>query len=464
MDKIKEIWTGLVEKITGGKKKKEPALLTSVATQYEINLVPEVKAQMIRAQKMRNLVLFICIVVSVASVGVVLVLFGIKSGQDIAMSNQDKKLNLMSEKLTGYEELGDLVTIQGQLAKLEELTDNKTVLSRVFGAVGAMLPTGGDVVQLSELRVDLEANTLRLDAQADARVAPLIDYRVLESFKKGVALTKYDYGNYVDSNGTTIPTWCVKEADNNGVAFRSGESYYAWWDLTLEGCAAFKDGTEVPEDSDVELRYSKDAEVVNVETEIAFEDLQAQEKVRVKDDGSIEVLDETIEARPQEDGNVIYVKLDTTQVKIWRTPQFTAWHNGGWMELDGRISGIEHFQSECIKYTGNVQSGTAGARWTSTNDCVLAPDGLNVISSSNGRDESDNLVLKFTASASIAPEFFNFKNKHMIAIGPLGQNVTDSFVQIGGIFTQEAKECEEGDTECLGNASNANGGNETGGN
>ena len=61
---------------------------TNVKTNYEINLVPEVKMQMIKAQKMRNLVLFICIVVSSVAVGAVVVLFGIKSGQDIAISSQ----------------------------------------------------------------------------------------------------------------------------------------------------------------------------------------------------------------------------------------------------------------------------------------------------------------------------------------------------------------------------------------
>ena len=178
MDRFKE----LIAKITG-KGSQSKAVSTTVNTTYEINLVPEVKHQMIKAQKLRNLVLFICIVVSAASLGVVAVLFSIKSGQDIAMSSQDKKLETMSAKLMGFEELGDLVTVQGQLGKLQEIANNKRVLSRVFGALGAMLPTGGDVVQLSELRVDHDASTLRMEAQADARMAPLIDYRVLESFK-----------------------------------------------------------------------------------------------------------------------------------------------------------------------------------------------------------------------------------------------------------------------------------------
>ena len=102
------------------------------------------------------------------------------------MHNQDKKLETLSVKLNDYGELGDLTEIQSKLKLLSDISGNKAVLSRVFAALKAMLPTTGDLVQVSELRTDLTSSVITLDAQADARVEPLIDYRVLESFKKGV--------------------------------------------------------------------------------------------------------------------------------------------------------------------------------------------------------------------------------------------------------------------------------------
>ena len=462
MEKIKSFFTDLMGTITGKKKKEEPQLVTTVGTTYEINLVPAVKAQMIKALKMRNLVLFICIIVSAASVGAVLILFGIKSGQDIAMANQDGKLETMSAKLLGYDELGDLVTIQSQLDRLSDISENKTVLSRVFGALGVMLPTGDDSVTLSELRVDLTTNTLRMDGQADARTNPLIDYRVLESFKKGVELTKYDYGRYVDVNGTEIPTWCIDEAGLDGSAYREGDSYYAWWDLTTEGCAALRqDKTPTAEESEIELFYSTDAQVETVEEEVPLSDLVGLNvTVTTDENGNSTVDQESLAAAGLEmrvEGDVTrYIRQRVTRVKVWRTPQFTAWNNGGMMELNGAITGVEHFESACTSYSGVMQNNSV--RWTSTNNCMLAPEGLTIISSANGRDESDNLVLRFTASTEVDPEFFAFRNKHMIAIGPMGQNVTDSYVQIGGMFTQAATECEDGDTECWSNSANTGGG------
>ncbi len=456
---MQEWFDKVTAKITGKPVENKPTLLTAVATDYEVNLVPDVKIQMIKALKMRNLVLFICILVSAISVGVVLVLFSIKSGQDIAMSNQDKRLESMSIKMNDYEELDDLVTIQRQLDMISQLSGDKPVLSRVFGALDVVLPQGNDVVQLSELRAELSEDTLRFEGQADARTAPLIDYRVLEALKKGVSLSKYDYGRFVDAMGNEIPTWCINEADANGDPYRDGENYYVWWDLSMKGCAAVAKGTTAPEADDgeeqVELYYNPESEVESEEVEVSEGELEKEGVKLELENDEVKVDVDDVEVR-KEGEETKYIRKNVKRVKIWRTPQFETWHKSGYMELNGNISGIEHFESECTRYTGTMQGGDGNvAKWTSTNDCMLAPEGLNVLSSTNGRDESDNLVLKFTATVNINPEFFAFRNKHMIAIGPMGQNVTDSYMQIGGMFTREARECAEGDTECLNTATSA---------
>lgn len=470
---LKEIWTRAklsYAKFVGRKVSADGSIMAkSTDTGYEINLVPEVKAQMIRAQKIRNLVLFICIVVSSAAIGSVVVLFGIKSGQDIAMASQDRRLKDMSDKMNSYGELSELITIQGQLEKIKEIIDQKTVLSRVFGALGVMLPTGDDDVKLSELRVNLETNTISMEGQADALVDPLIDYRVLEAFKKGVALTKFDYGNYVDATGKVLPTQCIRETDAEGNAYRVGDSYYAWWELTIEGC----EGAEVKAtlaSAEAPFHYMGTSYVQKVRRS-GIDDSEPPEKIVCDTNGvckSDDVVsdntsdpfagidspsssDDEEDKKDDDDPNA----LVPVRVLIWRTPQFNRWYTGGEMEASGRISGIEHFESVCYEYKGTPVDGSV--RWTSTNDCMLAPDGLTISESSNGRDENDNLVLRFTASTILAEEFFSFNNKHMIAIGPMGQNVTDSFLQIGGMFTQEAQPCAEDDVECLSNKGNSGG-------
>lgn len=435
------------------------AVVSTVKSNYEINLVPEVKAQMIRAQKVRNLVLFLCIVVSSVAVGVVVILFGVKSGQDIVMANQDNKLALMSKTLNSYSELENLVTVQGQLQGIADITDQKTVLSRVFSALSVTLPQGADSVKLSELNVNLDTGVVRMDGQADARVDPLIDYRVLESLKKSIALTKYDYGRYVDADGNEIPSYCISETDAEGRSYKEGDDYYAWWDLTIEGCEATARGSKPSDDALYYYSSGADVEegVKNADGEITVcteENNNCAGMVT-----TVTVIDPETGESIESETEVVSEDVKPVRVKIWRTPQFDDWYEDSRMSLDGTITGIEHFNSACTTYSGTLVSSSTstskgGVRWNSTNDCMLAEDGLDITSSSNGRDESENLVLKFTGTSVFKPAFFNFNNKHMIAIGPLGQNVTDSFVQIGNMFAQEATECAPDDTECLTNTNN----------
>lgn len=447
-DKIKNSFENLKQGV-GGKNNTKTTVATSISDKYEINLVPEVKLKMIKAQKVRNLVLFICIVVSAVSVGVVGVLFSIKSGQDIAIASQDGRLKLMSTRLNEYADLDDLIIMQQQLSGLDKISENKKILSRVFGALGVMVPQGGDTVKISELRVNMQTNNLVLEAQADAGVEPYIDYRVLESFKKSASLTKYDYGRYVDVRGTEIPSRCIKETDENGNALKVGENYYAWWDLTIDGCQAVAENSY--NDTGVNLYYSSNAVVETGAPEKAPED-DSDEDVDVDDEVDFNNNGDENQDQVQEPQEV------PVRVRIWRTPQFNGWYEEDHMSLDGSISGIEHFESACFKYSGTDTGGNV--RWTSTNDCNLVNGELTVTSSSNARNESDSLVLRFDATVDFAEEFFLFRNKHMIAIGPTGQNVTDSFVQIQGMFAEEARECEEDDVECLSSTRNSSGGGE----
>lgn len=356
---------------------------------YEINLVPDVKSEMIKAQKTRNLVLFICIAVTAVAVGVILILLGIKGGQDIAMTNQDKKLATMSEKLMGYDEIDEFLTIQDQLSKLSSISDNKKVLSRVFNILEVMLPKGADKISLSELTINLDDNQLTFEGQADAGVEPFIDYRVLESFKKSVALITYDYGSYVDAVGAQIPAYCVNEHDDNGARLNKNGSYYGIWYKDVKGCD--------PQNIDV-------------------------------------------------GANSIAERNSDRDVIIWRTPQFDDWYKSGHMDLDGSISEVAHFEGVCRKYSG-TQIGNS-VKWATSNDCLLAPEGVKVSSSSNGRDASDNLVLRFSASIDLDPEVLAFKNKYMVTLGPSGQDVTDSYRQIQDMFAKRAEDCEANDTAC----------------
>ncbi len=392
----------------------------------EINLVPDVKDEMIKALKMRNFIFFLCIVIASASVATMLVFASIAGGQQAIVDGKQTTLTNLSKKIGDYSDLSDFLTIKDQLANIEEITTNKKILSRTFSILSAILPKGADTITISELTVNLSTDepTMSFDAQANAGDPPYIDYNVLDSFKKSMQYMRYDYGNYVDKNGEAIPAYCMIENGEDGATLADAEKgVYAYWLIAGEGC----NPSYEPE---------------------------------VDDDGN-EIVDEEAMVEGYEieeyDGNMV--------VKIWRTPQFADWYaetaeaNEPYMTLDGEIVNVAHFESECTNYYGDENDDDTVA-WSSNNDCVLVPDGVDGITisdSSNGRGTSGDLVLRFSAVITFDPEAFSFSNKHLLAVAPSGRyNVTDSYRQIQSMFGERAKDCAVGDTVCF---NNANGGN-----
>lgn len=444
-------------KIKGERANEDSGPMQVQTGMFEINLVPDVKMKMIRLQKIRNLVFFVCIVIVSTVFGLTLVLGGIKGAQDIAMGGQDSKLKLMSEKILNYGELSEFLTIQDQLDKLNKIDENKKVLSRVFMVLSGILPSNDskqtqDSISLSDLNVDLANSSISFDAQADAKMEPLFDYRVLESFKKGVGMMKYDYGRYVDENGNEIPTRCIEEADQNGNMYTENGNLYAIWKRGEKGCDPNRDDS---------------LEIINEQT-------NGENGTAVIPTAPTSPADSANPATAQKNA-----RLAVKSEKIWRTPQFNDWYEGKEVErnlvgventnstteigpggsttesvqkysprmtLDGVISGIPHFASRCIEYTGVDEGGKIN--WSANNDCMMAPNGILINDSSNGRTADGALVLRFSAVLPLDKKIFAYNNKHVAVISPSGQNVTDSYLQIGGMFAENAKDCVASDTSC----------------
>lgn len=351
---------------------------------FEVNLVPDVKAELLRAQKVRKFVIYIAIMVAAICAAVLLIMGAVIGGQRLKLSGQDKEMTEKSEKILGFENLNLNLTIQDQLGKLSQVGDKRKVLSRVFGVLDVILPTGEDEVTISELSINLANSTLSFDGQANS--SSNIDYRALEVFKKTVELSYYDYGRYIDAEGEEIPSFCIDEMVEGGVL-------YGVYHKGATGCGL---GLLVmDEEEDVDEGEGEDGD---------------------GDEGT-EVGETVVED--------IKIKRDMTAE-----------------ELDDAMSkGEPYFQSACIEGGDNA--------------CVLVDESVNIRESSNGRNSAGNLVLRFSTLVTINPEVFSFANKHMRVIGPTRQNVTDSYVQVRNMFTEEAENCASDDLECI----NAGGGN-----
>lgn len=154
----------------------------------EINLVPDVKQELIRAQRVRSTIVTISILIGVASVGIVAVLamyvFGVQTVRGVIA---DKAIDEKGGQYTKTEDLSKTLTIQNQLSKITALNGNKKIDSRIFDLLNAVIPPAPNNVQISDMTVDSRTNTITINGQASG------SYAAVEVFKKTLAGAKVKF-------------------------------------------------------------------------------------------------------------------------------------------------------------------------------------------------------------------------------------------------------------------------------
>lgn len=451
----------------GGKSTNKKNVSMEPKTIKEINLVPDIKNDFIKTLKFRNLVFFLSIIIASGSVIVMLTFLTIAGGQQGFINSKQTTIDALQKKISDYSDLSDFLTIRDQLSNIATITENKVMMSRTFNILSAIIPTGDDYINISELSVDLsgedEKPMFTIDAQANAGSDPQIDYKVLDSFKKSMRYLRYDYGEYVDKDDQTIPAYCMIETAEDGSILRDTEKgYFAYWLIEGEGC---NPSAEDEEDEEYEEEEEENSDSVKSTSLLNTQSLNTSSLSTTKLDSEESLTKvSTPEELSQKTGYQIENYNGQNVVKIWRTPQYTEWYKKDpkesepYMDLDGSIHDIPHFNSSCISYSGTEKDNST-ITWTATNDsCQLVPEdegeednaGIIIESSSNGRNADEELVLRFNAKIFFAPEVFNFNNHHMITLSPAGRrNVTDSYAQIQSIFAERASDCDQSDTECI---------------
>ena len=146
----------------------------------EINLVPDVKQQLIRAQQIRSAVVSIAIVVAIAAVGVVVLLLLYVGGQELRRSSLDNSIKTLSAEFEQTDDIERVLTIQRQLEVISNLNDSKLVSSRLFDVLSAITNQGAVDVAISSLLLDEEAGTITINAQSES------GYATLEQFEKTI--------------------------------------------------------------------------------------------------------------------------------------------------------------------------------------------------------------------------------------------------------------------------------------
>jgi hypothetical protein len=184
---------------------------------FEINLVPDVKRQLLHLQSMKRLVVFVCVLVLSIGAGILAILTSVVVWQQVTQDAKGKEIVASRMTFWSNPNINASLTIQNQLTQLDNVFASKKEVSRIFSVLDVILPTGNYKVSLSGMNINFQNNTIFLEGQA--RSATLNDAAALEAFEQTVIRTKYDYGRYYDKDGNVIPTIDITEISEGGSVY-----------------------------------------------------------------------------------------------------------------------------------------------------------------------------------------------------------------------------------------------------
>ena len=164
----------------------------------EINLVPDVKQELLKAQRVRAGVISMAILVGIAAVGIVVVLavwvFVVQTARNAIT---DGTIKSESQKLASVQDISDTLTIQNQLSKLPDMHNKKNIDSRIFDVLTTINPPEPNTIAITNLSLDSSASTIKIEAQAAN------GYPALDVFKKTINATTFQFTQ--DNKKQSVP-------------------------------------------------------------------------------------------------------------------------------------------------------------------------------------------------------------------------------------------------------------------
>lgn len=154
-----------------------------------LNLLPEVKLEYVRTQRTKARVVSAAILVTVISIGLVVLVagwvYGAQTIQKNVLTGQIKDRN---KELQALPDINKYLTIQNQLNHLSSLHANKNDFSRLLAFLPRLTPADTRAVSLTnlEIKTDEAGNTLALQGEAK-------DYTALNTFRDTLLNAKLVY-------------------------------------------------------------------------------------------------------------------------------------------------------------------------------------------------------------------------------------------------------------------------------
>lgn len=132
----------------------------------QINLVPDIKQEMLRAQRMRNITISFAILAGIVAGGIVVALIIILGAQTAVEKITEGQIDSQYKKLAATKDINNALTIQNQLNQISGLNNSRTIDSRLLDVLAAINPPAPNDVKLSKVTLNPAESSIILEGSA----------------------------------------------------------------------------------------------------------------------------------------------------------------------------------------------------------------------------------------------------------------------------------------------------------
>ncbi len=129
----------------------------------QFNLLPDVKVQHIKSQKMKRTVTLVSFISVGVSIGILIIMFSYSAVQKQHIKNLDADIAALTAELQTNEELNKILSVQNQLNSLPALYDGRPAADRLTTYLDQTTPVD---VGLGRLSLDFSTSTIEMSGTA----------------------------------------------------------------------------------------------------------------------------------------------------------------------------------------------------------------------------------------------------------------------------------------------------------
>ncbi|HVX56648.1 MAG TPA: PilN domain-containing protein [Candidatus Saccharimonadales bacterium] len=125
----------------------------------QLNLLPDVKLQYLRAQRQRRLVFTISVLVSAVSLIILLMLLSADGLQHKHLNDLNNDISTETQQLKHKPQINKMLTVQNQLGSLTQLHSQEPAAARLFVYLNQVTPSS---VAITDFNIDFTKQTITL--------------------------------------------------------------------------------------------------------------------------------------------------------------------------------------------------------------------------------------------------------------------------------------------------------------